>query len=144
MTTPIAHETLEAGENGWGAFIQIVSDFDDENAIGKISAQIQIYSEGRREEHAEFVLKFSAISGFDFLDMDTAVRGSKYIACIAASVGASIWSDVSDCKQQANEDNPDASWSEIWRVTVNCAKTKNSKAKKALQVAMIACSSSLF
>lgn len=104
------------------------------------AATAYIFSEDGGEENADLVLKFSAISGFDLLDMDTVVRSSKYLACIAATVGASIWSEVSDCKQQATADNPDASWPEIWRATIDCARTKNSKAKKALQGAMIACS----
>ncbi len=44
MTTPIAQEKLEIGESGWGAFIQIDSDFNEENATGRISAHIQIFS----------------------------------------------------------------------------------------------------
>lgn len=142
MSTELFQEELELGENGWGAFIQAVSDFDDDSAVGKISAQIQIYSKDRHEERAKIVLKFSAVSGFDLPDMDTVINGSKYLACIAATVGASIWSDMSDCKQQATDDNSDASWHEIWHATVNCVKSKNSRAKKALQGAMIACSPS--
>ena len=142
MSAALFQEKIEPGANSWGAFIQAVSDFSDDSEVGKISAQIQIYSKDRPEEQAEIVLRFSAVSGFDLPDMDTLISGSKYLACIAASVGASIWSDVSDCKQQAMADDPDTSWPEIWHATVNCVKSKSSRAKKALQGAMIACSPS--
>jgi hypothetical protein len=142
MSTALFQEELEPGANGCGAFIQAVSDIDDDSAVGKISAQIQIYFKDRHEERAEIVLKFSEVSGFDLPDMDTVINGSKYLACIAATVGASIWSDVSDCKQQAMANDPDASWPEIWHATVNCVKSKSSRVKKALQGAMIACSPS--
>lgn len=142
MGNPVFSESIAPEVTGWGAFIQAVSNFDEAQSIATISAQVQVFSQDGEEEHAEFTLKFSSISGFDVPDLDIVVRGTKYVACVAASVGAAVWTEVSECKEQISTDNPDASWPEIWRATVNCAKTKNPKAKKALQGAMIACSPS--